>query len=237
MRRLLPIVIAPTTNPLAVVLRVVTAKRAISPTRCWLLLAALWAIPGWASVPQFACARARCGLQGDGTYHHLVLGQIVVIGSGTASERVFRHARSYGWWRALPADAHGFAKYVRPIELRVHTSHGSTLMTLLMGDDEFKTAPLRIGDFVRYSAHDAEHPAPAENTPAAWAYWRLVGCIQVICRVEDSSCRRRYRSGVFDESSGKELDIQTKQVLAGGLVIDPVSYLPKNAVATLSRPH
>jgi len=109
---------------------------------------------------EFDCADRRCGLQADGTYPHLVLGTIQSIGSGESSESIFRAARALGWWRALPDDASGFAKVVRPVAIQAQTLRGTVTVTMLMGDDEFQSAPLNVGDFVRYSPHDAAHPAP-----------------------------------------------------------------------------
>ena len=193
----------------------------------FVLLACLYLMPSPVFARDFDCTDRRCGLQGDGTYPHLVLGTIQSIGSGKRSEAVFRASRAPGWWKALPDDASGFAKAVRPVAIQVQTSNGTVAMTMLMGDDEFQSAPLNVGDFVRYSPHDSAHPAPQENTPAAWAYWKLIGCIQVICRQSDSPCQTHYNAGVFDGESGAELDVRTKKPVRGGLTVDPMSYLPK----------
>jgi hypothetical protein len=192
------------------------------------LIACIYLIPPPAVFArELDCADRRCGLEGDGTYPHLVLGTIQTIGSGQSSEAVFHASRARGWWKALPNDAAGFAKAVRPVAIQVQTRKGAVTMTMLMGDDEFQSAPLNVGDFVRYSPHDAAHPAPKEDTPAAWAYWKLIGCIQVICRQGDSPCLNHYHSGIFDHESGAELDARTRKPVHGGLTIDPVSYLTK----------
>lgn len=180
-----------------------------------------------AAAPGFDCARQRCGLQGDGAYPHLVIGTLQHIGQGKDSEQVFRWARKQGWWQPLPDDARRFAQTIRPVSLRTQSPAGPVRITSLMGDDEFQTAPLQVGDLVRYSPHDENHTRPKIDTPAAWAYWNLIGCIQVLCRVQDKACMSRYRQGVYDRKSGVALEVGTRKPITGGPVIDPVSYLPK----------
>lgn len=200
------------------------------PRRLWACLALLGASPLWAA-SAFDCASHQCGLQRDGSYPNVVVGTIRQIGAGKESERVFRWARQRGWWQALPNDPARFAKTVRPVALRTQTPAGSPIVTGLMGDDEFQTAPLQVGDLVRYSPHDKNHERPAEDTPAAWAYWKLYGCIQVLCRARDKDCMSRYRPGIYNRDTGELVDLKTDKPIPGGVAIDPVSYLPKPAVS------
>ncbi len=175
----------------------------------------------------FNCQHNRCGLQGDGTYPNLVLGTVEHIGQGKDSEQVYHWAHQHGWWKTLPDDAHKFAKNVHPILIKVPTVKGSALVIGLMTDDEFQTAPLQIGDFVRYSPHDANHPHPKENTPDAWAYWRLVGCVQVICRASDKKCMQGFRFGVYQLKTGIPIDLKTGKTTPAVPGIDPITYAPK----------
>lgn len=200
------------------------------PRALWACLALLGISPLWAA-SAFDCANRQCGLQRDGAYPHVVVGTIQQIGAGKESERVFRWARKHGWWQALPNDAARFAKTIRPVALRTRTPVGPLLITNLMGDDEFQTAPLQVGDLVRYSPHGRSHERPAEDTPEAWAYWKLYGCIQVLCRVKDKDCMSRYRPGVYSRDSGEPVDIKTDKPLPGGVAIDPSSYLPRQPVS------
>lgn len=179
----------------------------------------------------FDCARHQCGLQRDGTYPSVVVGTIQQIGAGKESERIFRWARKQGWWQALPNDAARFAKTIRPVALRTRTPEGPLTITNLMGDDEFQLAPLQVGDLVRYSPHGKSHERPAVDTPEAWAYWKLYGCIQVLCRAKDKDCIGRYRPGVYNRDSGVLIHIKTDKPIPGGIAIDPVSYLPKQAAS------
>ncbi len=172
----------------------------------------------------FHCAGSHCSLQGDGTYPNVVVGVIRHIGHNQDSLQVFRWARHHGWWKSLLGDAPAFAAHVRPVLLQIQGPHGQLLFTGLMGEDEYDTAPLHVGDLVRYSPHDAAHLAPAENTPAAWAYWRLVGCIQVLCAKGRASCMGGFRPGVYQHDSGREVNMATGALLPHGVAIDPVSY-------------
>lgn len=180
----------------------------------------------WASTG-FDCASHQCGLQGDGTYHNLVLGTVVRVGKGQDSEQVFRWARQKGWWKTLPDDPAGFAKNVHPVLIKTQTKNGSALVTGLMTDDEYSEAPIQVGDFVRYAPHDANHPHPKENTPAAWAYWKLVGCVQVICRAKDKSCMKQFKFGVYELKTGVPIDLKTGKPMPQELGIDPISYIAK----------
>lgn len=115
------------------------------PRRLWACLALLGISPLWAA-SAFDCTNRQCGLQRDGAYPHVVVGTIQQLGAGKESEKVFRWARKHGWWQALPNDAARFAKTIRPVALRTRTPVGPLLITNLMGDDEFQTAPLQVGD-------------------------------------------------------------------------------------------
>ncbi|NNM52276.1 MAG: hypothetical protein HKM02_08635 [Pseudomonadales bacterium] len=188
-----------------------------------LVISCAGAATAWGDDP-FGCKHSHCNLQGDGTYPNVVVGIIRRIGHDQDSQQVFRWARHQEWWKPLPDDASAFASHVRPILLQTQGPHGHTSFTGLMGEDEFDTAPLNEGDLVRYSPHDAQHPSPAENTPAAWAYWRLVGCIQVLCRAGDKACIKPYRLGSYQHDTGKEVNLATGHVLTHGAVINPVNY-------------
>jgi hypothetical protein len=180
----------------------------------------------------FDCVQQHCNLQGDNSYPYLVLGTVAYIGSGQSSETVFRAARAQGWWKSLPDDAVDFAKNIRPILIHTHGPKGAIDVTMLMSDEEFQSAPLNVGDFVRYSPHDKAHEAPRENTPTAWAYWKLIGCIQVLCRQSDRACPKRYRAGVYAVDTGIPLDVRSLKPLSGSPAIDPVTYFPRSGVSS-----
>lgn len=186
-------------------------------------------LPGIAHAHPFDCKHNRCGLLAKGNYGNIVIGTVERVANEQDMRKVYTWARAHGYWRSLAPGMDGYLRSVKVLSLSVviPDRHSVRSVTVLMTPKEFNTAILKPGDQVRYSPHDAEHERKERPTePKARAYWDLVGCVAMICGAKDTSCRTRYRSGVYRHDSGREVDPKTGRVLAHGARIDPVSLLP-----------
>ncbi|MEL0027429.1 MAG: hypothetical protein VW625_01990 [Perlucidibaca sp.] len=180
-----------------------------------------------ATAKAFDCASRHCDLQQDGSYPHLVIGTIQGISSRSESRKIFRHARGMGYWQDLPASPERFASTIRAVSIQTRTPGGVMPVTMLMGEDEFRGAPLKVGDMVRYTPHDKAHERSPDNSPEGRAYWQLIGCVMVVCAAGDTSCRKRYQAGVYELTTGMPLAPASGKVWSGISPVDPISLLPK----------
>jgi hypothetical protein len=186
-------------------------------------------IPTLAEGAPFDCKQNRCGILSKGNYDNLVIGKVERVADDKDMRKLYRWARTHGYWKSLAPDEMTYLHSVKILSLSVTTPdrRARRSITALMTPKEFAAGELRAGDQVRYSPHDPEHirkDRPAD--PKARAYWDLVGCIQLVCGARDKSCRQRYRSGVYRREDGREVDPGTGRILAHGARLDPVSLLP-----------
>lgn len=199
-----------------------------------LLVGLAYALP--ASATGFDCGRGRCGIQQDGSYPHLVIGSIRHIATEAEGRQIFRKARAQGYWSPLPADATRFAKTIRAVSILTQTPSGAVPVTMLMGEDEFRGAPLKVGDLVRYTPHDKAHERSPDDSPAGRAYWQLIGCVMVVCTAKDDACKSRYQAGVYQRATGNPLQLGSGLPWQGISPVDPISLLPKIPKSSSIKP-
>lgn len=177
----------------------------------------------------FDCENQACGLAGDGPYPNIVVGTITRVADTAEAKRVFHWARKQGFWNDLPDDPERFVREIQVLSLEMQDSGGLEDITLLMGGVHYKAVKMLAGDLVRYTPHDPDHSDPPTKDPVAAAYWKLFGCVAVLCRAEDLTCPARYTTGVYGLRDGVQLDKSSHIPVTGGLRIDPVTYLPLKA--------
>lgn len=197
---------------------------------CGLALAfsVLFAGPASAvAVDAFDCASRHCGIPQDGSYPHLVIGTLQRIASSREGERIFREARRLGYWQALPDDPHRFVATIRAVSILTRTPDGPRALTLLLSNAELQAGPLKVGDLVRYTPHDKAHEHAPDDTPAGRAYWKLHGCVMVVCTVSDGACRKRYQAGTYQLATGTPIDPDSGKAWPGIAPVDPISLLPR----------
>lgn len=174
----------------------------------------------------FDCVEHHCGLLTKGNNPDLVVGTLDGIASKKTMRHVFDWARRHGYWSSLPSNGIGYLKYVRLVSVAVLTSTGNRSVTVLMTRQEFESASLQLGAFVRYSPHDSAHDAISYKDPVHQAYWMLVGCVAQLCAPNDQGCVARYLSGRFNRKDGHELRLASGIPVKKGSVIDPLTLLP-----------
>lgn len=181
------------------------------------------------------CSRAHCGLQADGSYPHYVIGTIHGVASVRESGAIFRKVRQQGYWKSLPASSAAFTRNVLPVSIMTRTPTGTVPVTMLMSQTEFKGAPLKQGDLVRYTPHDESHRYPPAEDKDIHPYWDAIGCVAILCRAEDKACKKQYQLGVFRRDNGVAVDLKGR-VLKDVAAIDPVSLFPKTTSTPTKKP-
>ncbi len=184
---------------------------------------------GLVDAKPFDCANHQCGLLTKGNNRDLVVGTVDGVASRPEMRKVFAWAHRHGYWSSLPDKGAGYLKYMQLISLSVPVSGERRSVTVLMTRQEFESASLQIGAFVRYSPHDSAHDAISYKNPVHEAYWVLVGCVAQLCAPGDDDCRSRYRAGRFDHKSGHQLRVANGKPLTDGIFINPLTLLPVKA--------
>ncbi|UTW11524.1 hypothetical protein [Marinobacterium rhizophilum] len=182
----------------------------------------------------FDCASFRCGLQGDGSYPHLVVGTVRRIADETNSKAVYDWARKNEYWALLPDDQARFTQSIQMVSVEIPSQSGVEEITLLMGREDFDAIKIQAGDLVRYRPHESSYGA-AKNQPTysqgtSRPYWDLFGCIAVLCRAEDEKCPQRYSSGIYRLSDGVALNHHGQVVSDAARRIDIITYLPVKSI-------
>lgn len=170
----------------------------------------------------FDCHTLACGLPAEGAFPHFVVGRIAAIADAREAAALFDTMRAHGHWAQLPGDGEAFWRHVQPV---VIDAGGGASFVVLTGQDEMRAAPLGVGDFVRYSPHRGRFEVPPAE-PLAAAYWRVDGCVAVLCRAADRACVGRYRAGVYRTHDGRQLGLQAFAPLPHGNVIDTTTMVP-----------
>lgn len=191
-------------------------------TRRAIALLLLWVCASPAIASPFDCTHHHCGLITHGNNPDLVVGTVEATATAKQMQAVFHWARAHDYWSTLPADGRDYLGFVRLVSLKVHRRS----VTVLMTREEYDASPFRPGALVRYSPHNAAHDAISYKNPAKEAYWRLVGCVAQLCPAKDKACRARYRLGLFDRQSGRQLSFLDRRPVANGLLINPNTLLP-----------
>lgn len=179
---------------------------------------------GAADVP--ICSSRTCGLASDGAYPNLVVGRLARVGGERELRQVQGWAITHGYWQALPRDAAPYLRDIRLVTLTVPSDVGTQDVTLFMQEEEFASAPLQVGDFVRYAPHDPTHEVPKGDADGLALYHGLTGCVALLCRRDDADCVTRYRPGVYTHARGQPVDLASGAVVADGAAIDPQTLLP-----------
>jgi hypothetical protein len=199
-----------------------------------LLLSFLFVSPALAE--PFDCAHNHCGLLARNNNPDLVIGTIEAVATQEQMKRVFHWAKANGYWKDLPADAHGYFDFVQLVSVAVPTPKGSKSVTVLMTHEEYESGPLAKGALVRYSPHDAAHDAITYPDPAKQSYWVLVGCVAQLCAAEDQACHGHYQMGRYSRHSGVQLQVESGEPVLNGVIIDPQTLLPKSTEQQSAKP-
>ncbi|MDA8093982.1 MAG: hypothetical protein M0T84_08740 [Betaproteobacteria bacterium] len=172
------------------------------------------------------CAGPRCGLLSDGAYSNLVIGRLVHVGTAADMRKVYRWAKTHGYWKSLPDATAPYLRDVKLVTIALPHSIANRPVSVFMQMEEYTAMPLAVGELVRYSPHDSAHEEAAKGDAAELAFFHgLTGCVAVLCQQNDPACIKRYRQGVFTKAQGKPVDLATGAV-ASGTGINPVSLLP-----------
>lgn len=196
---------------------------------CALLIAAMprVACATGTHIDALPCAGDRCGLHANGPYPNYVIGTLAHVGTDADMARVFEWAKRHGYWQALPASVKPYLEDVALVTIRLPSALARHPVTVFVTRQESSLAPYRVGDLVRYSPHGADHEIPPKpDADDAALFHGLTGCVALLCRKRDHACQKRYLQGVFTKAQGRQVDLRTGRVIAGGLRIDPVSLLP-----------
>lgn len=172
------------------------------------------------------CSSSNCGLASDGAYPNLVVGRLARVGGESELRQVQGWAMSHDYWQALPRDAAPYLRDIRLVTISVPANGGTQDVTLFMQEEEFTSAPLQVGDFVRYAPHDPAHEVPKGDADGLALYHGLTGCVALLCRRDDADCVTRYRSGVYTATRGQPVNLASGVVAADGATIDPQTMLP-----------
>ena len=175
------------------------------------------------------CATDHCGLHSDGPYGNYIIGILARIGTNADVAQVFQWAKHHGYWRPLPNSTAPYYQDVELLTIRLPHALAWHPVTVFVTKQEYTVSPYRVGDLVRYSPHGSDHETPPKHDADDIALFHgLTGCVALLCRQDDPKCWKRYREGVFTKSQGRQVNLRTGQVVAGGRRIDPISLLPSN---------
>ncbi|HEY0196948.1 MAG TPA: hypothetical protein VGC19_00220 [Rhodanobacter sp.] len=186
----------------------------------------VWAMSASArsSASPYTCHEAACGIPHDGAYDQLVMGKVAGIGSPDDAQGLFKRMRIAKHWQALPASPYKFSQNLIPIVI----DSGRGMMTVLMARWEFAAAPLRQGDFVRYSPHNGGVEPPPKDS-VAHKYWDIDGCVLVLCRAGDLRCAGRYSPGIYRKRDGVAITAISQKPLAGAPPFGRVTTVRKES--------
>ena len=179
-----------------------------------------------ASANPFSCSRNQCGLISDGSYNNFVVGTVEAVASPEISTEIFTWAKQNNWWNNLPKETEGFNKSIKLVSIRTNTSDGVQLITTMMSVEEYEVAPFNKGDLVRYSPHGKHYSPPENSSQAFLSYWYLHGCVLSLCTNGDTACSNRYKWGVYNRDTGKEVDVKNSMPLQKGIIIDTKTFFP-----------
>ena len=173
------------------------------------------------------CDSHKCGLVANGAYSNLVIGQVDRVGTAADMIKVLHWAKTHGYWTNLPASKQPYLRDVKLVRIAVPKGMKSEPVTLFMLQSEYHSAPIHVGDLVRYAPHDTAHDEAATGSPADLAlFHRLTGCLATLCQKSDRACFTRYRQGAFTTAHGNAVSLDTGRLIQGGARIDPTSLLP-----------
>jgi len=188
-------------------------------------------IIGLASLVAFNLAYAtpfdcehRCGVELEGAYPHLIVGTVDGVADSEKSAALFHAMRNENRWAALPSSPDNFRRQVQPVSIRLPSGRS---YTVLITQEEAQSAPIKSGDFVRYSPHRGVNEKPPSEASDVVAYWRATGCVAVLCRAGDSACISGYRSGIYQATDGVALTADGKHTAPDAPSVDPHSMRPR----------
>ncbi|NOQ78114.1 MAG: hypothetical protein GQ546_01800 [Gammaproteobacteria bacterium] len=168
----------------------------------------------------------QCGLQGDNTYRNIVLGPVVNVADAKQTAKIYQWARREGYWKELPDDVDTFIKKVQILSVKVPVGRKLEQISLLMGREDFDRSIIKPGDYIRYTPRDSSFFSEGYSSPEKDAYWKLYGCIAVLCSAEDTPCPLTYQSGIYRHADGLSLDFDNDGATEKKSGIDPQTYLP-----------
>ena len=168
----------------------------------------------------------QCGLKGKNTYPNVVLGAVIDIADNKETAEIYQWARQNGYWQALADDQALFIKKVQLLSIEIPVEQRLETITLLMGREDYERSMVEQGDYIRYTPRDSTFFAEGYSSPEKDAYWKLYGCVAILCRAEDIECSGGYQSGVYSHADGLSLTLDSEEVLPAGSRIDPQTYLP-----------
>lgn len=193
-------------------------------------LAALFvvSIAGPSAHAAIHCSGNHCGLLTDGAYKNYVIGTLTHIGTNADIERVYRWARTHGYWKSLPHATAPYLKYVELVTITPSEKPGARPVIVFMQRSEFNAAPYTEGDLVRYTPHTSDMEAPRGHPDGMKLFRGLTGCVATLCSQTDKPCLSQYRMGLFTKHEGKAISLKTGRILKNDTGIDPVSLLPNH---------
>ncbi|MHB8921605.1 MAG: hypothetical protein ACYC3N_11345 [Halothiobacillus sp.] len=193
-------------------------------------LCAFYALPAVAQ--PFDCMHHQCGLLAHESTPDIVVGVVESVATPEQMMSVFHWARAHGYWQKVPANAQDYLDFMQLISISVKGT-GTRSVTVSMTREEYNSGPLKPGALVRYAPHDlfgnsaAYRNSITHQDPVKESYWWVLGCVAQLCAPQDDRCLARYQQGRFDWHTGSQLHLETGQAMPHGVVIDPVTLLPK----------
>jgi hypothetical protein len=158
----------------------------------------------------------------QGAYDNFIIGTLIHIASNAELKQTFDWAKARGHWQKLPAS---FAPYAKDVMMATLKPGKWPPMTVFIMRSEYESAPLRVGDLVRYRSHDAAHDAPRNDPVVRQLFNGLTGCIATLCTKGDKTCLGGFQRGVFT-LKGNQVNPATGKQLVNGIRIDTVSLRP-----------
>ena len=174
------------------------------------------------------CGYKRCGLLADGPYGNLIVGELVSIADNDDLKTIYSWAKKHGLWRILPADFDTYAADVKAVAIAVPPQDSKTPVTVFLDLPEFSGGNYLVGDLVRYSPHRQGYETPPKDADARALQKGLTGCVATLCRSEDSECFSRYKRGVFEFTTGRQIRLATGKPVPNGTTIDTLTMFPKD---------
>jgi hypothetical protein len=176
-----------------------------------------------AHATSFDCTK-RCGVEYEDAYPHLIVGTVDGLATAEQSAALFQAMRKAKRWAALAPDPEAFRKSVQPVSIRLPSGRSYTVLIM---QEEARAAPIKIGDFVRYSPHRGAYEKPPSEAADIVAYWKTTGCVAVLCRAGDGDCSRGYRNGIYRATDGAALTLDGRHAEPNAPGIDPGSMRPR----------
>lgn len=180
-----------------------------------------------AGAEPIACDKGQCDLLNRGAYSSVIVGTVDHIGTDDEMKAVYQWASKHRYWKNLPKGEQAYLRAANMIALAPPQADTfAAPSAVLMGRDEFNSAAIYPGDLVRYAPHRKDHEAPKGDATYLDVYWKATGCVLILCRAGDGECMAKFKPGVYARANGTQVDAKTGQPIAGGTVVDTMTWMP-----------